>query len=1393
MRLTSSARFILFFILSFCFITINIPSTLADSEPQTDKEVTQLARLNFKLPFGAKNICTDADKDSFYKEGKNCGTQDCDDNNAKINPKTDEVCYNDIDEDCDGTLDNNCPSCDSDEDGLKKIACGGNDIDDTSKSMEITSLAVAIPAISSVSENILSNGQNITISGNNFGTKVAVNGQVGPPVLWDDFEDGTAGQLVQPSATKWDRVRSDNPSGPRYSSGAIDGSMGVRTGSGIVNGVTGGTTRTLMEDDEYRNLYLDYYIRAVKGTGLKQRSNKQVMIWSANAGVSEDGPNTFWWQITQGGEEPPFALSQYPCGNDPYSISYGNGWGVDEFTTARHVQIEYRQASNIPGAPDEFGIARMWYDGVLVTNDNSFGSPSCDPDRNYLDNLFIGHYQDVDSAVSPIYMWISCPGHERCDECPAGASGCSVDNPDWLPARQDEFFYDRIYIDKSIARVEIGNAPTYATSTRREVQVPKTWGDSIEITTNQGGFASNQTVYLYVIDSSGNVNETGFPVVFSTEAITVCGNGICDSEETELSCPQDCDICPAGEIASSCYCGNNSYNSGYCCNNEWNPSDCDKDWIKAYEQSFESLGNGGFSTVQQIVEQDPVLYSPIGLSSSYAIENGALKDNLGNSDDKRNHRLQIKLDTIGVEPRGEFYLQADVKIDPQNTWCCLEGPYCQYPVGECTFGQNGIKTSYAFGNNGTSWVPNFNTSGVSDFYQGMLFDNRSGASGYRGDFSGEIFRQLNDGNYHKWTWYFKHNTSTNGNWNNDGIFIWYIDGNKAAEFYNVPFTTNTYDGSFIDIDKPITYYGGGALLANDWYFYVDNLKVFRPDSDSSTIDPYCSDSLCNGDETCDSCSTDCGYCTPCAESTAITQFCECGGLNYDSGYCCNDIHQTTPCVNETQCNLTQALWNGINSVQTVDERSLVTLEVQGNNCDGETVSFQIFEIDSATDWDLINPTYPPIDITFSGNTAFAYWVTEYFPDTDGPDNGPEFIFQATLVSDPSKKVNVNSDLARLNIADVVEPFCGDNICNNNETYAICPQDCIDPATIEWDPKYDLSCDGVVNLSDVAIFSEHYYQSSGNDQTYFCADFNQDGVVNDDDKDLFKNQLGTMGAIQCCPQMQGDFCGNNACDEEETFESCPQDCEDPTPCIDADNDGYGVNCDLGNDCNDANPNINPAANEICGNDIDEDCSGDAAPCPATINLIQNSWNFSSVSWDGDAIGENPWSPRENFVFTSGQADPFGTNKAFKIALANSSRGWQQRDSTPDIVLNHDTVTASVYVKYGNTSNFIFGLTQTDVSYTVGEFEQTFVFGTDGVPTWSNANAHPQDGHSVTSVGNGWYRLSLTYNLTNRGIKGHPFKARITPVGSSSAAGDHTYVTGFQLESGVNATNYAETNN
>ena len=54
------------------------------------------------------------------------------------------------------------------------------------------------------------------------------------------------------------------------------------------------------------------------------------------------------------------------------------------------------------------------------------------------------------------------------------------------------------------------------------------------------------------------------------------------------------------------------------------------------------------------------------------------------------------------------------------------------------------------------------------------------------------------------------------------------------------------------------------------------------------------------------------------------------------------------------------------------------------------------------------------------------------------------------------------------------------------------------------------------------------------------------------------------------------------------------------CPDADNDTFVSSlCAIGgNDCNENDPSIHPDANDICGNGIDEDCSGSDSACPTT---------------------------------------------------------------------------------------------------------------------------------------------------------------------------------------------------
>jgi hypothetical protein len=89
------------------------------------------------------------------------------------------------------------------------------------------------------------------------------------------------------------------------------------------------------------------------------------------------------------------------------------------------------------------------------------------------------------------------------------------------------FWCDNVYFDKTPARVEIGDASTWAACTNREIQIPSAWSDgtpgSITLTVNQGTFESLIGKYIYVIDNSNNIS-IGYQITAesppSTQTIT---------------------------------------------------------------------------------------------------------------------------------------------------------------------------------------------------------------------------------------------------------------------------------------------------------------------------------------------------------------------------------------------------------------------------------------------------------------------------------------------------------------------------------------------------------------------------------------------------------------------------------------------------------------------------------------------------------------------------------------------------------------------------------------------------------------------------------------------------------------------------------------------------------
>jgi len=318
---------------------------------------------------------------------------------------------------------------------------------------------LAQPEITDV-EGDMAHGGLAVITGSGFGDK-----DPAAPLMWDDFESGTDGQDL---AGGWFTDNRGGPN-PQYASDRVKpgSTLSVKqdyTFPGQYNNIVGLVN---LEGDRY---YISFY-RTSEVSGGPSRNYKPLAIRGGPPGNWDlPGVRHDMYPTTESGHIYTEDCEGYGEGGN----EWGGAWDYPLETWNRY---EYYIAHGDPMTAN--GTYYYWRDLELrsAIENTIFRSVDCD-----WSNIYLSGYFARDENEAATYIW-----------------------------------HDDVYIDRTLARVELGDGPTWSSCTRREIQIPSAWSDgSINVTVNLGSFSCGQDAYLYVVDAAGEVNENGF-------SVTLCG------------------------------------------------------------------------------------------------------------------------------------------------------------------------------------------------------------------------------------------------------------------------------------------------------------------------------------------------------------------------------------------------------------------------------------------------------------------------------------------------------------------------------------------------------------------------------------------------------------------------------------------------------------------------------------------------------------------------------------------------------------------------------------------------------------------------------------------------------------------------------------------------------
>lgn len=345
------------------------------------------------------------------------------------------------------------------------------------------SSAAAGPVIQQ-SSGTLSHKGTVTITGSGFGTKTTP-----APVVWDDASgskllDKWSGYWPDVSPTDNNNVAYRAPSPgidlphaniTRYIAGSHGDNAGYNAGWNVILF----KNRTISSYPAYT--YASWYQRADDAWTFCGDNNYKVFDYSKGT-----SPYTFpenWYieynprptSLTSGAG---WHLLDDALGQANQSLQDSNSWWWDNAVNPMsgvwskvELEIKYTNQSD--------GYIKLWENGVLRVD--YAGSTDKYP---------------ATSRSEGIGGYVRCSGYAN----------------NWR-------YYADVYLDYSRSRVVLANNVDLSKATIVETQIPSSWSNnSVTVTGNLGKLTSGQTAYLFVFDSNGQRNATGF-------AVTVGGTG----------------------------------------------------------------------------------------------------------------------------------------------------------------------------------------------------------------------------------------------------------------------------------------------------------------------------------------------------------------------------------------------------------------------------------------------------------------------------------------------------------------------------------------------------------------------------------------------------------------------------------------------------------------------------------------------------------------------------------------------------------------------------------------------------------------------------------------------------------------------------------------------------